>query len=189
MLGEVKQGTLAATAGFVEGEEILSVNDKPTKTWVDAIEMVITNAMDGQLSIKVTVKNATGEQFERVIVLTENEIQSAENLYKNLGFNPWMPKYNPVVAEILPDSAALVAGLKKYDLVVTADGIPITGIEQWIEYVRKRPNVLINLKIERQGAEIVLPITPKSVQVENETEGKIGASMTIPEGIKKNNGS
>ena len=37
ILGEIKPDTIAASAGFVEGEEILSVNDKPTKTWTEAM--------------------------------------------------------------------------------------------------------------------------------------------------------
>ncbi len=185
VLGEVKQGTLAAAAGFVEGEEILEVNDKTAKTWAEAMNVLISAAMDGDLDIKVKVKNVADEKNERVLTLTENEIQDSENLYERLGFKPWSPKLKPVINEVLPDSAALTAGLKKDDVIISADGILISDWMQWVDYIKKRPNVTIKLVVDRQGAQLNLLITPKSVPSGEATEGKIGASVLMPEGLMK----
>ncbi|NOU21518.1 MAG: RIP metalloprotease RseP [Methyloglobulus sp.] len=185
VLGEVKQGTLAAAAGFVEGEEIISVNDTATKTWTQAMGDLITAAMDGELSIKVKVKNLADEQTDRTLTLNENDIKDSEKLYDRLGFKPWSPKLKPIIDKVLPDSAALAAGLKKDDLIISADGIPITDWMQWVDYVKKRPDIAISLVIDRQGLRLTLPITPKSVQSGQEAEGKIGASVDMPEGLMK----
>lgn len=185
VLGEVKQGTLAAAAGFVEGEEIISVNDKATKTWTQAMGDLITAAMDGELSIKVKVKNLADEQTDRTLTLNENDIKDSEKLYDRLGFKPWSPKLKPIIDKVLPDSAALAAGLKKDDLIISADGIPITDWMQWVDYVKKRPDIAISLVIDRQGLRLTLPITPKSVQSGQEAEGKIGASVDMQEGLMK----
>ncbi|WP_411726912.1 RIP metalloprotease RseP [Methyloglobulus sp.] len=185
VLGEVKQGTLAAAAGFVEGEEIISVSGKVTKTWTEAMSTLITSAMDGEPNIKVKVKNIADEQNDRVLTLTESDSQDSEKLYGRLGFKPWSPKLKPIINEVLPDGAALAAGLKKDDLIISADGTPITDWMQWVDYVKKRPDITISLVIDRQGMQLTLPITPKSVQPGEETEGKIGASVTMPEGLLK----
>lgn len=185
VLGEVKQGTLAAAAGFVEGEEIISVNDKATKTWTQAMGDLITAAMDGELNIKVKVKDLADEQTDRTLTLNENDIKDSEKLYDRLGFKPWSPKLKPIIDKVLPDSAALAAGLKKDDLIISADGIPITDWMQWVDYVKKRPDIAISLVIDRQGLRLTLPITPKSVQSGQEAEGKIGASVDMPEGLMK----
>ena len=42
ILGAVEQGTLAAAAGFVEGDEIISVNDKATPTWTEAMSVLVS---------------------------------------------------------------------------------------------------------------------------------------------------
>jgi regulator of sigma E protease len=183
ILGEIKQGTLAAAAGFVEGEEILSVNDKATKTWTEAMNTLITAAMDGELSIRVKVKNLADEKNERILLLAENDVQESEKLYEHLGLKPWSPKIKPVINEVLPDGAALAAGLKKDDLIISADGTAISDWMQWVDYVKKRPNIPINLVVDRQGTHLNLPITPKSAQSGDETEGKIGASVLMPEGL------
>jgi regulator of sigma E protease len=183
VLGEIKQGTIAAAAGFIEGEEILSVNGKASNTWMEAMNTLITAAMDGETRIKVKVKNLADEQNERVLTLAEDDIQDAEKLYDRLGFKPWSPKLKPVINEVLPDGAALAAGLKKDDLIISADGTPISDWRQWVDYVKKRPEITIKLVIDRQGAQLNLPITPKSSQSGEVTEGKIGASVLIPEGL------
>jgi regulator of sigma E protease len=183
VLGEIKQGTLAAAAGFVEGEEILSVNGKDTKTWTEAMSTVITAAMDGESPIKIKVKDLSDEQNERILTVPEDNTQDSDKLYDQLGFHPWSPKLKPIINEVLPDGAALAAGLKKNDLIISADGTAITDWMQWVDYVKKRPDITINLLIERQGAQLGLSITPKSVQSGEETEGKIGASVTMPEGL------
>jgi len=185
ILGEVKQGTLAAAAGFVEGEEIISVNDKATKTWTEAMSVLITSAMDGEPNIKVKVKNITDEQNDRIINLTDNDKQDSEKLYDRLGFKPWSPKLKPIIDKVLPDGAALAAGLKNDDLIISADGKAITDWMQWVDYVKKRPDITISVIVDRQGMRLILPITPKSEQSGAETEGKIGASVAMPEGLIK----
>ncbi len=185
ILGEVKQGTLAATAGFVEGEEIISVGDKPSKTWTEAMSMIIASAMDGEPIIKVKTKNLADEQNERMLKFTESDVQDSEKLYDRLGFKPWSPKLQPIINEVLPNGAALAAGLKKDDLIISADGKAIADWMQWVDYVKKRPDITINLTIDRQGMRLTLPITPKSEQVGEGTEGKIGASVLMPDGLMK----
>jgi regulator of sigma E protease len=187
VLGEISKGTLAADAGFNEGEEITSVNDKATRTWSEALNLLITSAMDGELAIKVKVKNLADKKFERKLNLTEKDIQDPENLYNRFGFKPWSPKLKPIINDVLPDSAAQAAGLKKGDLIVSADGIPISDWLQWVEYVKMRPDITIKLIVERQSGQINLSITPKSAQSgeQKETEGKIGASVLMPEGLLK----
>ncbi len=185
ILGEVKPGTLAAAAGFLEGEEITEVNDKTVKTWADAMSTVITQAMDNQSSIHLKTKNNLNEQFDRVLNLTDGDIMDSEKLYERLGLQPWSPKIKPIIDKVLPDSVALRAGLKQGDLVVTADDKPIADWFKWVEYVKKRPGIPINLEIEREGHRLSLPITPEIVESGENSEGKIGASVLMPEGLMK----
>jgi regulator of sigma E protease len=185
VLGEIKPGTFAAKAGFVEGEEILSVNGKATQTWMEAMNAIITSAMDGEPQIKIKVKNLADKQTEKVLSFTENDVQDSEKLYDSLGFHPWSPKLKPIINEVLPDSAALAAGLKKDDLIISADGTPIADWLQWVDYVKMRPDKAISLLIDRQGMQLPLKITPKGVKSGQATEGKIGASVTVPKDLLK----
>lgn len=185
ILGKVEQGTLAASAGFKEDEEIISVDDKSTPTWTEAMAVIFTSALDGNKDIKVTVKDLNDEQFNRVLKLSGSDIQNSEILYKNLGFKPWSPTLKPVIGNVLPESSALRAGLLKGDLILSADNIVIKDWLQLVDIVKSHPNVTISLKIERDGVELPINIIPKSVQIDQKLEGKIGASVSVPEDLIK----
>lgn len=185
ILGKVEQGTLAASAGFKEDEEIISVDDKLTPTWTEAMAVIFTSALDGNKDIKVTVKDLNDEQSNRVLKLSGSDIQSSEILYKKLGFKPWSPTLKPVIGNVLPESSALSAGLLKGDLILSADNIVIKDWLQLVDIVKSHPNVTISLKIERDGVELPINITPKSVQIDQKLEGKIGASVSVPEDLIK----
>ncbi len=185
ILGAVTQGTIAAQAGFIEGDEITAVNDKQTPTWMEAMESIITTAMNDESTINITVKTASEEQLVRTLTITESDKQDATALYKRLGFKPWSPSLMPIIGRVLPDSAALAAGLKPNDLIVSADNNPIKDWQQWVDVVKLHPDKTIALIIERDGMQMPLNITPKAVPVGDKTEGKIGAGVFVPEGLIK----
>lgn len=185
ILGKVEQGTLAAAAGFVEGDEIISVNDKPTPTWTQTLTTLIGAALEGEQEINVAVKNHDDLQAVKVLKFSEQDAENPEVLYQRLGFKAWAPQLKPTIGKVLPDSAAQSAGLKQGDLIVSADNVVIQDWQQWVDYVKAHPNMPINLLIERDGVRLPLSITPKAVQVEQKTEGKIGASVQVPEDLIK----
>lgn len=186
IVGLPGQGTLAAQAGFAEGEEILTVNGKTTPTWTEAMSQIMAAALDGEQTIHVEVKGQDQSQHQRAISLGEGEADNAEKLYQRLGFKPWSPKLKPIIGNVLPDSAALAAGLKTGDLVVSADGVAVSDWMQWVEIVKKHPEKPISIVLERAGAPMPVTIIPKAVAASPESqekEGKIGASVFIPEGL------
>ncbi|MDO9167479.1 MAG: RIP metalloprotease RseP [Methylobacter sp.] len=185
ILGAVEQGTLAAAAGFVEGDQIISVNDKVTPTWTEAMTVLVSSALDGEQSIKVAVKNFDDQQAIRTLELTDKDSENPDVLYQRLGFKPWSPKLQAIIGQVLPDSAALAAGLQQGDLIVSADDTPMNDWMQWVVYVKEHPGVPIKLVIERDGVQLPVTITPKSVVLGEKTEGKVGASVYIPEELMK----
>lgn len=185
ILGAVEQGTLAAAAGFADGDEIISVNGKTTPTWTEAMTALVSEALDGEQSIKIEVKNFDGRQNTRTLQLTDKDTENPDVLYQRLGFKPWSPKLQPIIGKVLPDSAAFSAGLKQGDLIVSADDTPMNDWMQWVDYVKNHGGVAIKLVIERDGVRLPVTITPKKVEVGEKTEGKVGASVFIPEALMK----
>ncbi|MDD2723513.1 MAG: RIP metalloprotease RseP [Methylovulum sp.] len=187
ILGVAEQGTLAAQSGFVEGDVILSVNGKTTPTWTEAMSVLMAAALDGEQAISVAVKGQDDESLERIIHLAEGDAQNPEKLFQHVGFKPWSPKLKPIIGNVLPDSAALEAGLKKGDLIVSADDVAIKDWMQWVDIVKKHPGKPIKLSLERDGLPLVLTIIPKATPItgSGQKEGKIGASVYVPGDLLK----
>ena len=181
ILGAVEQNTLAAASGFVEGDEIVSVNGKPTPIWTEAMTVLASLALDGERSIKVALKNSDDRQIIRTLNLTDKDGQNPEVFYQRLGFKPWSPKLQPIIGKVMPDSAALAAGLQQGDLIVSADDATIYDWMQWVAIVKSHPDIPIKLLIERDGVRQAVTITPKSALMGQKTEGKVGAAVYIPE--------
>jgi regulator of sigma E protease len=184
ILGAVEQGTLAAQAGFQEGDEITAVNDKLTPTWVDAMESIVSFALEGEQTITVNVTHDS-EPATRTLTLDEQDKIDAAAFYKRLGFKPWSPSLKPIIGRVLPDSSALAADLRKGDLIISADNTAIKDWQQWVEIIKAHPDIAIHLIIERDGARMPISITPKAEKVGEKTEGKIGAGVFVPEDLMK----
>ena len=185
ILGSVSTSTLAAAAGFAEGDQIISINDKLTPTWTAAMSSIFAAALEGEESIKVAVKSLDDQQSVRLLAVTASDTQNPDILYERLGFKPWSPKLKPIIGKVLPDSAALVAGLQAGDLIISADGAIMEDWLQWVDVVKIHPNLAIKLIIEREGVQLPLIVTPKEVIAEQKAVGKIGASVLVPEALIK----
>ena len=185
ILSLVGTSTLATTAGFAEGDQIISVNDKLTPTWSVAMNSIMTAAIEGEQSIKVAVKTFDDQQSVRLLAVAASDTQNPDVLYERLGFKPWSPKLKPIIGKVLPDSSALAAGLQTGDLIISADGAIMEDWMQWVDTVKIHPNLPIKLIIERDGVQLPLIITPKEVITEQKTVGKIGASVQVPEALIK----
>lgn len=185
LIGPVEQGTLAAQGGFADKDEILSINAKPVQTWMDAVDTMMTLAMNGEHEQTVLVKTAEGEQRNRQLFISDEELQNPENLQKHLGLKPWVPAIKPVIGKLLDDGVAKQAGLRSGDLIVSADGIPVKDWQQWVDYVQSRADVEIKLLIERDDLQLNVNLTPrKEADKTGKSIGKIGAGVDIPQNLK-----
>lgn len=184
VLGPVEPASLAAQAGFAEGDEIVSIEHRATPTWSQAWGRLQVLATDsGSYSVQVTTGD--GEKAERVLIIAPEVAGRPETLGRKLGFRPWEPKLAPVLDQVLPGGAAAQAGLQPGDLVLRADGQPVGSWRQWVEYVRQRPEQSIALTVERDGAQLDLTVRPIATASEGERIGKIGATVRIPAGLKE----
>jgi regulator of sigma E protease len=149
------------------------------------MSVLIAFALEGERDITVNVKSRDDEPSVKIIKLSEHDTDNPEVLFHRLGFNPWIPKLKPIIGKVMPESAALAADLRQGDLIISADGVVMKDWMQWVDTVKIHPDVAINLLIERDGVRMPLVITPKSVTVEQKTEGKIGAAVYAPEDLLK----
>ena len=185
VLGDIAQGTLAAQAGFLPGDEIVSVGPTATPTWSLAIGEILEQTMDNE-SVSVEVRTASGANVGRVLTIPAEVAESPEKLHRQLGFQPMEPSLPPILDKIEPNSAAERAGLASGDRLLVADGKPIKDWRQWVEYVRANPDKDIQLLIKRDGAELNLNIRPARVESAQGAVGKIGAAVHIPQDLLGN---
>ncbi len=178
ILGQPSAHSFAENAGFSEGDEIISVNNEPTPTWTHAMSTIISTALEGDTDIAINVKNRDEAQTVKTLHVDTAETQNPDALYEKLGFKLFSPTLQPLIGNVLENGAAKLAGLKQGDLIVRANEITVKEWQQWVDIVKASPNKTLQILVERDGVQSTLTITPNA-------EGKIGASVKIPENLLK----
>ena len=179
IIGEVREGSIAAMGGLQSGDHIVAIGGRKTPTWEVAVVSMLEDALDsGHVVIKVE-QAEDASPVERVIMFdTIPEDLNRGGLLDFIGIRPYRPVIPAIIGKIAPESAAESAGLEVDDRIVSADGEKIEDWEQWVDYVRARPEQKIRVGVERQGKLISLDLTPARVEGDI---GKIGAGVRLQE--------
>lgn len=185
LVGKVEPSTLIAQAGFIEGEEIVAVNNIKTKTWRETNETILSSAMDAEDGLPVEVKTADGTLLTRTLFIHVEDSQQPEHLFKKLGLTAWQPAIFPVIGRVIENSVAVEAGLQPGDLIMSADGIEFTDWMVWVDYVQTHAGQLMDILIERDGQILAIKLTPDSVIENEKIIGKIGVGVQVPEGLRE----
>ncbi|HUT41327.1 MAG TPA: RIP metalloprotease RseP [Gammaproteobacteria bacterium] len=180
VVGDVTPGSYAAQAGIVAGDEIIAIQGAPTPTWESAVMSLLDASLDERDAIELNVRDPGGVERD----LQARLVQSAELLEKggvlrNFGLAPW--QLPAVLDELVAGEAAERGGLRSGDHILAADGKPIAGWNDWVEYVRARPEQSIQVEVQRDGATNVLELVPKRVTEGGKAHGFIGASVRLPD--------
>jgi regulator of sigma E protease len=144
----------------------------------------VGKSLDGR-ELSVQVRDASGRELTRWIPSDAVQSLAEEpDLLGRLGLSPKRPTVPAVIGELVPGEAAEGAGLESGDRILSADGRPIEGWQDWVGVVREHPDQTLSIEIERaDGERLGLSITPRSAQVEGETIGRIGAGVLVPDGL------
>ena len=180
VLGEVTPDTVAAAAGFVANDEILSVGPSQTPTW-DAATLELLDAALASKRVDIVVRQPDGTR--RQLLLDFAGIDNALDkggLLQNLGFSVWHPSVPAVIDRLVKDGPAQLAGLQQGDKVVGVDGGEVADWGAWVDYVRARPHQELNVEIERAGRRLTLALTPRAVEDNGAVIGQIGAYVQPP---------
>lgn len=185
IVGVVESSSLAGQAGFIEGEEIVAVNNIRTVTWRETMETLFSSTMEVGEGLPVELKTRDGILITRTLVIPLDVSQNPKLLFKNLGLKPWQPTIQPVVGRIIENSVAAQAGLQAGDLILSADGHDFKDWMPWVEYIQSHAGQIISLTVDRDGLIQVFNLIPEAIVENEEIIGKIGVGVQVPEGLRE----
>lgn len=119
-----KPQSMAAVAGIVPGDRILSIGGREVSTWSDSLD-AIANALLGRTPLPLTVRDPDGAQ--RTVRLPLNELppgQPIDHYLPTLGLQLAPPP--PIAATVLAGQPAALAGMQGGDRIVSVNGQPVS---------------------------------------------------------------
>lgn len=178
VIGAIEAGSIAQQAGLSAGQEIVSVDGEATAGW-SAVNLQLVRRLgeSGTVALKVREPDATVDTAHSLAL--DNWLKGAEepDPIKSLGIRPWRPALPPVLAELDPKGPAQAAGLKTGDRLVALDGRPVEEWQQVVDWVRERPDAKISLRVEREGAQLDVPLTLAARGEGEASSGYLGAGV------------
>lgn len=180
VVGDVTPGSYAAQAGIVAGDEILAIQGDATPTWESAVMTLLDASLDEREAIELDVRGGAGAERRLVVRLGESAgLLEKGGVLHNFGLEPW--QLPAVLDEVVAGEAAEAAGLQPGDRIIAADGEPVAGWNDWVEYVRERPEQAIRVEVSRDGTAYTLDLVPRRVTEDGVSHGFIGASVRLPD--------
>ncbi|MGS2717101.1 RIP metalloprotease RseP [Eionea flava] len=189
VVGSMPVDSLVAEAGLREGDEILAVDGEPVQTWAHVFSRLLRRIGDtGDITLTVvTFSYASGStevaRSSRMVKVPINHwLYDAEepDLFQSLGLVQFVPDMAAIVDRVVGGSAADLAGIEAGDKILRADNNFISSWQAWVDYVRARADVSINLVVERGGERRDLMLTPRRIVQEDGSEvGQAGVSVAV----------
>ncbi len=185
IIGEVEDESIAARAGLTRGFEIIEVEGLETRTWDGVFRKSLDAILDGR-TVSFVMRGPSG--FERLSSLDFTQLSiddiSEGDFFAEIGVTPLRPLIPPVIERVVAGEPAAIAGFIAGDRILRADGREVNSWSQWVDFVRASPARTLDVLIARSGEQIVLPLTPRAVDIDGEPIGRIGAEVRIPEDIE-----
>jgi regulator of sigma E protease len=180
VVGDVTPGSYAEQSGILAGDEIVAIQGEPTPTWEAAVMSLLDASLAERDAIDMAVRNSAGvERTLKVPLAQSGDLLEKGGVLQNFGLSPW--QLPAVIDELVAGEAAERAGLRSGDRITAADGETIAGWNDWVEYVRARPEQSIQVEVLRDGAQTALELVPRRVTEGGEAHGFIGASVRLPD--------
>ena len=160
VIGAVEADSIAAKAGLIAGQEIVSIDGEPTTGW-GAVNLQLVRRLGESGTVNVVVRDQDSSAETPRALALDHWLKGADepDPIKSLGIRPWRPALPPVLAELDPKGPAQAAGLKTGDRLLALDGQALGDWQQVVDLVRVRPDTKIVLKVEREGVQIDVPVT------------------------------
>lgn len=178
VIGAVESGSIAAKAGLGAGQEIVAIDGEPTSGWAAVnLQLVRRLGESGSLQVLVREQGSTADSPRELTLDKWLKGADEPDPIRSLGIRPWRPSLPPVLAELDPKGPAQAAGLKTGDRLVSLDGQALNDWQQVVDTVRTRPDTKILLRVERDGAQIDVPVTLAARGESKAPSGYLGAGV------------
>ncbi|MBC7779980.1 MAG: RIP metalloprotease RseP [Proteobacteria bacterium] len=179
--------SIAARAGFQQGDTITAVDGETIVQWQDARWRLLKRAVD-RAEVRIDVVEAGGRAAVRNLDLSSvTSEQLQENFLTHVGLAIAQPKFEPVIGRVVAGSVAERAGLLAGDRVLSIDGGRLEDWEALVRTIRASPGRQLVVEIDRDGRAIpTLRLIPDSAQEGGLAVGKVGIGPKVdPERVQQ----
>lgn len=172
---EISPESPFAVTTLLPGEKITEVNYNKVKLNGDVYPPLINGMIQGS-----NVVISTDKQKNINVDLSGINLREVEkNAYSVLGLYFEGNIGDVMIDNVVKDSPASKAGLKKQDIILSVNGKELNEINKTIELIKDNPEKELSFVVLRGEEKINLIVKPEMVIEKNNEVGKVGASLSL----------
>jgi len=159
VVGYVLKDSPAQKAGIRPGDKILEVDGHRVTKYAgigDSIMWRIITSQGPTVPIKVE-RDGQVHLLQPVPIKEETKSWMRKRLRQIL----IMPAQTPMIAKVIPDSPAALAGLQPSDLIKEVNGVPLFQTATLSDYIEAHGPTNLTLKVERGGKDFEVTLRPE----------------------------
>jgi regulator of sigma E protease len=177
VVGDIPPQSLAAQAGFEYGDQITHIDTEKTPSWNQVRMQLLDAALDQKTVIIDVLDRYESPQKRQLQLQGLADPLEDKDLMGTLGLRPWSPPAE--VGKLTQGGAAMQAGLQEGDKVLAVDGEPMKDWMAWVQVIRANPGKRVELKVDRAGKILRLPLIIESIDSKTGPMGR--AQVALPE--------
>ena len=174
-LGAVIPQSWAQQSGFQPHDTVHSIDGVETPT-LSEVQFGLLRAWEARKVVSVTVQHAQGDIQTLTVDGTRlPEMLPSSIFMRELGWPAPGPQIPAKIGSVLADAPAALAGLKAGDVVLSVSGQKTPTWSDFVVQVSGQTDQLTEVVVRRDGKELSLSVTPKSVEPGG--QARIGVAM------------
>ena len=173
-IGEVKADSIAARAGFTEGERIVALDGRPLYGWQDS-QLYLIHRVFQQRAVEFTLEDELSGRRRALSVdmgEVDNGVVSRGVLAYGLGLMP--APMSSRISGVVEGKSAHLAGLQAGDEIVQVGNQPISDWLDLVEIVSAQPGQTVAISYRRDGSIDNVSVDIGSVEYDGKQYGQIG---------------
>jgi regulator of sigma E protease len=183
VLGEVPTGTPASAAQMHAGETIVSIDGAAIPSWQE-FHWALLNLALKQGEVKIEAFSDQGTTLYHNLNLASLAAGDLDGAFLDkLGLHLYQPLIRPVIGKLTDGGVAQLAQLQEGDLILSADGRPLTSWSGLVEVVRSHPGLAVQFAVQRGSQLLSVKVMPQSVMESGKPVGKIGAAPKVDQAL------
>jgi regulator of sigma E protease len=182
VIGKVLPGSHGEYLGFLSGEQIISIDQRPVVTWSEHHLYLVNQTLKGK-AVSFELRTAGGDLKNLKVDpdVFPSSVVGQSVLGAGLGLIPELPPVPPIIGKVLEGFPAEQAGLRKSDVITGIDDIPINDWRKLVQLISTRQGQLLKLSVRRENQTLDIQIVPRKVIVEGVAVGRIGVVVSKPD--------
>ncbi|MBE7421990.1 MAG: RIP metalloprotease RseP [Zoogloeaceae bacterium] len=182
LLGAPVAESLAARAGFQEGELVRSIDGQPIVSWQELRWQLLQHAVKKTDATLEVINQRQEIDFRKLDLSLLGTMSFEGDILQQIGFRFFRPQLKPVIGKIMAGSVAELAGMREGDRIVAIDDAPVAAWSQVTAIIREAPGRRIRIMLERHGETLGLDVTPTEADERGIRVGRIGIGVREGEG-------